>query len=985
MSKSTEMKPIGKPRTKKDNDLPVEIDKSSIVRYLKKDVSKTQLYKSLPFYLLILVILSISISLRRNGDPLGYWVNTKVTDSLVGDQLPSGKNEFFEISSVSAFYDWYEKQILTIADANLGGYIPLTGSMLLRQFRGKAKGCSEDGEHNLFPGPRQDQIPSECYYRYSDRSSNTSSYGPLTAEGRHMFQSNRYGDISVKSPPVQGMVERYGDWRNAFPVLVPNTLDSSSPLVQLLVAKINAVRTEDYAQADLLSRKISHVNGDQGSDCYASPNQTSCAAVAGCQYTTDLGCVPGSVVCKHITNATYCSDSLAGCSWTDESGCYSNCATFSTLQTECDTAGCYYDQSTHTCLDPRPEAIRIVEGLKTLGWIDEYTRALTVDQLLYNANSKHFIYITYFIEILPIGVWIPQVKSLSFHVMALWGTKQKALFALDVLITLYVAWSLLHVCLMFRHNLEVGKVGDKHDEMEDEVTVSHSNNLYETKRSNGSSGNSRDGKKSWGDKIVSAVDFTLVFELFFTAMFATAYTFKWMMWAQGIEMSNWNPTDVTDLQAWNDVVEYLITANTERVLTASAIILAWLRLFEYVQYNARLNSLTETIKIAMRSLISLGIIFMVVFIGFMYAGNLVYGIEHEDFNTLIRTGGFLGRLLFSAQIDDYAKFRQIEPNWSIVYFGLFMVLGWLVLLNMVLAIITSSFNVVKENCKDENGEDTSPSWEVTSVMTDIKKFFKKVTTREQPFAFSAHSVTERQDQNQNALDGLKGNYVIDRIRAIQILDGLNNDNYFTLQELVEALQHLHPSDVKRIFSKSCCETSFGNRTTRRTDRQASLLNARIGDVDRTIKQLILQVADQEGLLKTSHGHLLSVENELGRGVVSNISEAVHNIDNNVYNLPPHLTEILNKKLSLLQRNVGEPIDGLKGNFDELVALLSSPVHIRKQKPLSSPLPPPNPIESAFPQSPRAKNPVRSTPNQPVTSPVTRPYSKLTTVEGVVDV
>eukprot|EP01064_Diplonema_japonicum_P001968 TRINITY_DN11294_c1_g1_i1.p1 TRINITY_DN11294_c1_g1~~TRINITY_DN11294_c1_g1_i1.p1 ORF type:complete len:997 (+),score=102.06 TRINITY_DN11294_c1_g1_i1:66-3056(+) len=996
MSKAIEMVPHDEAK-KKYSKLPMEIDKVSVVRYLKKDVSKTQLYRSLPMYLLILVIWSVNISLRRSDDPTGYWVNSKVKEALVGDVLPNHqKEEFFEVNSKETFWAWFEKQILMDTGKTQGGYVSLTGFTLLRQFRGKSYNCNNTAEQSLFPGYRTQFIPTICFDPYQDSSCSTARYGPENIEGKPMFFSNReYNFTSVQSPPLQGSVEKYGNWRNAFPILIPNGVDSEAPLIKLLLAKINAVSVENYAEADVLTQKIDHINGGGTTGCHGIVKEDQCNITPGCNWgTNSAGCVPMSATCKKITNITQCT---SPCLWSDQSGCFNDCPAIDN-ETACDFSGCSYNSTSSTCSDPRPLNIAIIEGLISLGWVDELTRVLTVDQLLYNANSKHFIYITYFIEILPVGMWIPQVKSLSFHVLALWSTLNKVLFSLDVIITVYITWSFISVCLMFRHNLEVGKVGAEQDEeiAGEEVTSSVSNVKKKDSKKN--------KKKTWLEKIVSAIDFAIIFELVFTVIFAVSFGWKWAMWQRGINMSKWTPADNEDVPVWNSIVEYLNIANTEKVLTATAVILAWLRLFEYVQYNERLNSLTETIKIATGSLISLGMIFLVIFIGFIYAGNLAFGIELSEFNTLLRTSGYMLRLLFSAEIDDYSKFRSVEPNWSVFYFGLFFALAWLVLLNMVLAIITSSFNVVKENSKDENGEDTSPSWEVGSVMTDIKKFFKKITTREQPFAFSAHSVNRthlpRDDEEvksgSGALDVVKGNYIVDRVRAIQMLDLNKDDHYFTQRELGDALYHLHPKDVKRIFAKSCCETSFGSRTSRQTDRQATMVVARVTDIEKTVQQLVTQVSDQEGLLKTSHNHLLSVQDELGAGLVKDINETAHNIDSNVYKLPPHIADllrtILTEKLMKLQRNVGVPIDGLLGDMDELINILNSPKakavsnggdKAHADGTLSSPLPPVNPLDSAFPTSPRPKTLIRE--GSPKTPGVQIAASRVTLVEGVVSV
>ena len=952
--------------------LPAEINKNSVVQYLRKDVAKTKLYRSLPLYLMFLVITSTSLVLQKEDAPTEYWLSMGAREVLLGPKQTNQLSQYENINGINDFYEWLYAQT---SSTYIGGKSsePVTEYLSIRQFRGKSSMCQSDPQLSVLSPHSRLQFSGICQLSYSDSSPNTHLFGPS-----NRFAPNKDVPFPFKAPPYQGVVDSYSDSDNSFSIKIKSRSEEEelTAYVQSKANKTNNIET------------CGNIASNQ--ECVDSPvcgwNGLCTTKRSECSLQTDsLNCTSRSCLWSEITTS-----------------CYMNCISMS--QDDCLLAdGCAYNGS---CYDPRPQSVQVIDMLQSSNWLDPYSRAVSVDLLEYNTHSQYFLFTTYFIEVLPVGVWLPKIKSYPFRILALYSPIMKALFALDVLTTVYIAWTVVSVFLQIRHNAEVGKVSNRTVK---EAATEEQPELVEKHQKSSAA-------ISFLKRYLNAITFTVMYGICFSVVFLIALGLKWSLWSDGIELINRNfndiPTDVADVKVWNDMVDYITLFKTEKTMYATAVLLAWLRLFEYVQYNERLNSLTETIRIATSSLIGLAIIFGIIFVGFVFAGNLVYGSDLEEFSTLLKTAGFMMRLLFSAELDSYEKFRSVEPEWSIVYFGLFFALAWLVLLNMVLAIITSSFNIVKQNAT----KGKAPSWSLPAVMTDVKKFLNRFTTRTQPFTFS-NSIKRKKpktDENEGGqLDNLVGdNYVVDRIKAIRILEEKSSSNlkatntnssdpdddkknYITLPALNTKLSHLHPSENRRIFVK-CGNDSAGTQQMRQSQRIAEYMSLRFEHIEEILSNLSTQVGDQEYQLKSNSSDILSmkadarqVKDEIGIGKVETIRQTVDNIDNNVYVVPKqvgsYFNRILDKKLSKLQSEVNQPIDHMIDDMAFLIeqvyspTLLKPPKHSAFDKHVLV-----KPEKVAILSSPKA-NLQHTNPIHQEFSPLQTSLNKVTLIKGTIDV
>ena len=193
-----------KKRTSALFDIPKEIEKGSVITYLKKDVSKTQLYRSLPVYMLVLLLISIGLALQTMDEPVHFWANQHAKDSLLVEA-----QDFRKVNSYAKFWAWAQSVVL---DKNTGlgpdtsevSTLQVTSFSTLRQYRGEIYNCKESDELSAISPHRQTSIPAVCLRRYG--SSNTTEYGPLGPDGTRVFKPDyTRNELRLKSLKVTGM------------------------------------------------------------------------------------------------------------------------------------------------------------------------------------------------------------------------------------------------------------------------------------------------------------------------------------------------------------------------------------------------------------------------------------------------------------------------------------------------------------------------------------------------------------------------------------------------------------------------------------------------------------------------------------------------------------------------------------------------------------------------------------------------------------
>jgi len=144
------------------------------------------------------------------------------------------------------------------------------------------------------------------------------------------------------------------------------------------------------------------------------------------------------------------------------------------------------------------------------------------------------------------------------------------------------------------------------------------------------------------------------------------------------------------------------------VVMAGNVFLVMLRFFKAFQANPRLELVTNTLTSASNDILHFSIVATAVFVGFSVIGHILFGGDLVQFNSLPQSMN----TAFISLMGDFGWYTEVMDSdlglasgvprtFVIMWFWLFMILNFLILLNMLMAIIldhyTKCFNEVKSD------------------------------------------------------------------------------------------------------------------------------------------------------------------------------------------------------------------------------------------------------------------------------------------------
>ena len=385
-----------------------------------------------------------------------------------------------------------------------------------------------------------------------------------------------------------------------------------------------------------------------------------------------------------------------------------------------------------------------VKFLKDNGWIDLATRLVIVDILTYNPSVGSFAVNHMYVELFASGSTVAMTKAYPFKILQLGGL-QTGLLVLDILVLLCMLYAVVSTISTIKMNRDIGQ--------------------------------------QW-------VGMWEVFEIVLVTFLAVAYSYRFRLWADGEHLiaDDSDGTDV-EVEMFSRLTEYGYYTERSATYMAIASTMVWLRVLRVIQHNERLGVLSLTVKYASGQLTSLFVIYTFVLVGYSIGATALFGSDFGPMNSLWNSMGYLSRLTVSAEVGaDWDTLEEIHPSIVWLFLGSFMVLGWLVLLNMVLAIVSGSFAMVQQ----ANGGKLV-SWSFSSLYRDIKQ------AKHDLFGQNFLALYKRGEN-----DKRKAAVLAIRTQARSRLEG-----FHTLTSCA-AWQHLTtniytPYESRHIFEKAKCE------------------------------------------------------------------------------------------------------------------------------------------------------------------------------------
>merc|ERR1719506_3059292 len=129
-----------------------------------------------------------------------------------------------------------------------------------------------------------------------------------------------------------------------------------------------------------------------------------------------------------------------------------------------------------------------------------------------------------------------------------------------------------------------------------------------------------------------------------------------------------------------------------------------MRFFKSFRANARLSVVTETLARAGVDGIHFFLVFIIIFLCFVLTAHILFGHSHEAFDSLWDSM----HTCFLVLMGDFDLWRMMDINYyfAMLWFWLFEILVFLILFNMLLAVVMDVYFQVKSG-----QQDAQPIWE----------------------------------------------------------------------------------------------------------------------------------------------------------------------------------------------------------------------------------------------------------------------------------
>jgi hypothetical protein len=159
---------------------------------------------------------------------------------------------------------------------------------------------------------------------------------------------------------------------------------------------------------------------------------------------------------------------------------------------------------------------------------------------------------------------------------------------------------------------------------------------------------------------------------------------------------HWLPDSLTADSAafYPEVREALQELAMATKLQATNTFLNWFKMITYLSYAPSFAVLTDTLSTAAPEILGFAFIFFVIFFGFAQAHAMVLNTKLEQFRSLGDAHFALMRSLLGDF--DFGQLRDADPWMGPFFFVLFVGLAIFVILNMLIAIISDSYSVCRE-------------------------------------------------------------------------------------------------------------------------------------------------------------------------------------------------------------------------------------------------------------------------------------------------
>ena len=143
-----------------------------------------------------------------------------------------------------------------------------------------------------------------------------------------------------------------------------------------------------------------------------------------------------------------------------------------------------------------------------------------------------------------------------------------------------------------------------------------------------------------------------------------------------------------------DLERLLYIFSAMRYAMAFNFILTFIKMLKYLKISDRLAIVGITFDKAQMDVLGLLAIFVVVMLGYGVAGHTLFGAQMAEFAALDRA---LSTLMFMLMGQlDYESMKRVNPTLAGLYFWSFLIIGFFLLLNFIVAVVSDAFTAAGE-------------------------------------------------------------------------------------------------------------------------------------------------------------------------------------------------------------------------------------------------------------------------------------------------
>nr|AKN21727.1 PKD2-1 [Schmidtea mediterranea] len=314
------------------------------------------------------------------------------------------------------------------------------------------------------------------------------------------------------------------------------------------------------------------------------------------------------------------------------------------------------------------ETISILSNLQNNLWLDHGTRAVFIDLTVYNANVNLYCVIKLIFEFPPTGGIIPSSQFRTLKLIRYETGYDFFILFCEIVVIFYVIYYFIEEFIEIKKN-----------------------------------------KLSYFKKIWNVVDVLMIIMSFISIAINVYRVLSTNKVVKQLVNNQNNYVDFTFFANWNKYFNDAVSITT---------FFGAVKIFKYISFNKTMNQLTDTLSNSIREMMGFAVMFFIVFFAFAGWGYLQFGSQIVDFCRFQDSVFTLFRLV----LGDFNFMALVQANSFIgpVYFLCYVFFVFFVLMNMFVAIIADSYEVVKEKLMQSKDE-----FQITKFLK--AQFFNKFT------------------------------------------------------------------------------------------------------------------------------------------------------------------------------------------------------------------------------------------------------------------